>query len=247
MSNHPVVSHDEWLTARRALLRREKEETRLRDAVNAERLALPWERVEKDYRFQTGEGERTLGDLFAGRRQLLVYHFMLAPGWEAGCVGCSFLCDHIDGALPHLNHHDVGFVAVSRAPLDEIRAYRDRMGWRFPWVSSQGSDFNYDYDVAFTAGQIAAGEATYNYAPLPADAAMEDLHGLSAFWRDPDGSVFHTYSSYARGGEAMIGTLMMLDRAPLGRNEQGTMSFVRRHDEYAGAPPKACCHGAEAA
>jgi predicted dithiol-disulfide oxidoreductase (DUF899 family) len=246
MPNHPVVSHDEWVAARKALLLREKEEIRLRDAVNAERLALPWERVEADYRFATPEGEKSLGELFAGRSQLLVYHFMLGPGWEAGCPGCSFLADHFDGMLPHLEHHDVTLTAVSRAPLDEVLAYKRRMGWAFPWVSSNGSRFNHDYGVSFTPEQLAAPTVTYNYADLPPDRANDELFGLSAFYRDADGSIFHTFSSYARGPESLIGTLMILDRAPLGRNEQGTMSFVRRHDEYEATPAASCCHGAAA-
>jgi predicted dithiol-disulfide oxidoreductase (DUF899 family) len=245
MPNHPVVSHEEWLVARRKLLAREREETRLRDAVNAERLALPWERVDKDYRFQTPAGERSLGELFAGRRQLLIYHFMLAPGWEAGCTGCSFLSDHVDGALPHLEHHDVTWTAVSRAPLAEIARYKERMGWAFPWVSSNGSDFNYDYGVSFDP-ERGPEEASFNYAPFPAEGGGEEQPGLSAFWRDPDGTVFHTYSSYTRGLETIIGTLMILDRTPLGRNEGSTMDFVRRHDEYADAPAGRCCHGAAA-
>lgn len=236
MTEHPVVGHEAWLAARKALLAREKEEVRLRDRVNAERLALPWERVEKDYRFMTPAGERGLGELFEGRRQLLVYHFMLGPGWKAGCPGCSFVADHFEGALPHLTHHDVMLTAVSRAPLDEIEAYKRRMGWRFPWVSSNGSDFNYDYGVSFTPEDIAAGRAIYNYDHvLSADSGTEQP-GLSAFWRDADGAIFHSYSSFTRGIETLIGTLMILDRAPLGRNEESTMNFVRRHDEYEEAP-----------
>ena len=232
MQKNPIVSREDWLQARRALLVREKEETRLRDEINAARRALPWVEVDKEYRFQTPAGEKSLAELFQGRSQLLVYHFMLGPGWKAGCVGCSFLSDHFDATLPHLNNHDVTLVAVSRAPLDEIEAYRARMGWSFPWVSSAGSDFNYDYHVSFTKEELRDGKAFYNFAAMPADWTMEDLHGLSAFYRDEEGRVFHTYSTYARGGEEMIGTLMTLDRAPLGRNEDGTMSFVRRHDEY---------------
>jgi predicted dithiol-disulfide oxidoreductase (DUF899 family) len=229
---HPVVSREEWLKARKALLLKEKEETHLRDAVRAARQALPWERVEKDYVFDTPAGRKSLADLFDGRSQLIIYHFMLGPGWKAGCPGCSFLSDHIDGALPHLNHHDVTWVAVSRAPLNEITAYKTRMGWKFPWVSSSGSGFNHDFHVSFTKEELASGEVEYNFNRIPGDRANEELPGLSAFFKNEAGQVFHTYSSYARGPEEIISTLMILDRAPLGRNENGTMNFVRRHDEY---------------
>ncbi len=238
MPQHPVVSREEWVGARRALLLREKEATHLRDQINAERLALPWVQVDKTYVFDTPAGKRTLAELFDGRSQLIVYHFMLGPGWRAGCPGCSFLSDHLDGSLPHLEHHDVTLVAVSRAPLAEIQAYQKRMGWRFPWVSSFGSDFNFDYHVSFTAESVRDGHASYNFAPVPPtdDAKESELPGLSAFYKDETGQVFHTYSSYGRGPEELIGTLMILDRAPKGRNEQQTMDFVRRHDEYEDAP-----------
>jgi predicted dithiol-disulfide oxidoreductase (DUF899 family) len=236
----PVVSQAEWLAARRALLAKEKEAVRLRDELNAQRLALPWVRVEKSYTFDTPGGRKTLAELFAGRSQLIVYHFMLGPGWEAGCPGCSFLADHLDGALPHLEHHDVTLTAVSRAPLAEIAAYKARMGWRFPWVSSHGSDFNFDYHVSFTPEDIADGKVFYNFAEIDAAQAAPELPGLSAFYQDEAGDVFHTYSSYARGPEELIGTLMILDRAPKGRNEGAIMDFVRRHDEYEAAEPRAC-------
>jgi predicted dithiol-disulfide oxidoreductase (DUF899 family) len=233
--DHPVVNREEWLEARKALLLREKEETHLRDAVRAERQALPWTRVEKDYHFDTPTGRKSLGDLFDGRSQLMVYHFMLAPGWKAGCPGCSFLSDHIDGALPHLNNHDVTWTAVSRAPLNEIQTYKARMGWKFPWASSFGEDFNYDYHVSFTKEQLAQGSVNYNFRPIPSERANDELHGLSAFFKNKRGEIFHTYSSYSRGAEEVMSSLMILDRAPLGRNETGTLSFVRRHDEYAKA------------
>jgi predicted dithiol-disulfide oxidoreductase (DUF899 family) len=232
---HPVVSQEEWLKARRALLQKEKEETHLRDAVRAARLALPWVRVEKEYVFDASSGKKSLAELFDGRSQLIVYHFMLGPGWKAGCPGCSFLCDHIDGALPHLNHHDVTWTAVSRAPMTEIAAYKTRMGWKFPWVSSSGGSFNHDFHVSFSKEELAAGAVDYNFTRTPSDRANDELPGLSAFFRDKNGEIFHTYSSYARGPEEIIGTLMILDRAPLGRNEDGTMNFVRRHDEYEAA------------
>jgi predicted dithiol-disulfide oxidoreductase (DUF899 family) len=232
MPNHPVVSQGEWLKARTALLTKEKEATRLRDRLNAERMALPWVKIEKDYVFETPAGRKTLADLFAGRSQLMVYHFMLAPGWEAGCKGCSFIADHLDGTLAHLEHHDVSLVAVSRAPLPEIEAYRRRMGWRFPWVSSFGSDFNRDFHVSFTEDELAQGHVFYNFTEIDAANAATELPGLSAFYKDETGAVFHTYSSYARGIEELLGTFMVLDRAPKGRNETNTMNWVRRHDEY---------------
>lgn len=229
---HPIVSQQEWLKARKALLQKEKEETHLRDAVRAARLALPWVRVENEYVFDTPSGKKSLAELFDGRSQLIVYHFMLGPGWKAGCPGCSFLCDHIDGALPHLNHHDVTWTAVSRAPMNEIAAYKTRMGWKFPWVSSAGNSFNHDFHVSFSKEELAEGAVDYNFTRIPSDKANDELPGLSAFFKDKEGAIFHTYSSYARGPEEIIGTLMILDRAPLGRNEDGTMNFVRRHDEY---------------
>jgi predicted dithiol-disulfide oxidoreductase (DUF899 family) len=244
MQSHPVVSQEEWLAARRALLVKEKEATRLRDTLNAERLALPWVKVDKEYVFDTPTGKQTLADLFEGRSQLMIYHFMLGPGWKAGCPGCSFLADHLGGALPHLEHHDVTMLVVSRAPLAEIEVYKARMGWRFPWVSAFGSDFNYDYHVSFTKDALARGKVSYNFTeiPVPADSTETELFGLSAFYKDASGDIFHTYSSYARGAEEVIGTLMILDRAPKGRNEKSTMDFVRRHDEYdAASKPQSCC------
>lgn len=244
----PVVSRQEWLAARRALLAREKEETRLRDAVNAARLALPWVAVDKPYRFEAPHGTKTLAELFAGRSQLMIYHFMFGPDWQAGCPGCSFLADHLDGTLPHLENHDVTLVAVSRAPLARIAAYKARMGWRFPWVSSADSDFNHDFQVSFTPEELASGTVSYNFTEVPAAQANDELPGLSAFYRDDQGAVFHTYSSYARGPEELIGTLMILDRAPKGRNEATTMDWVRRHDEYEATPrPASCCGASDAA
>lgn len=243
MHAHPVVSQEEWLTARRAFLRREKEVIKLRDAINAERLALPWVKVDADYMFDTPHGKRSLADMFDGRSQLIIYHFMLAPGWEAGCPGCSFLSDHVDGALPHLNHHDVTWTAVSRAPLAEIEAYKTRMGWHFPWASSFGTSFNHDFHASFTPDELASGKIRYNFEEMDTAQGGEEMPGLSSFYRDEDGTVFHCYSTYARGLEDLVGTLMILDRAPLGRNESTTMDFVRRHDEYEDAPKAgACCH-----
>jgi predicted dithiol-disulfide oxidoreductase (DUF899 family) len=243
LTQNPVVSREEWLEARRALLLREKEATHLRDKVNAERMALPWVKVDKDYTFDTLQGPKSLADLFDGRSQLMVYHFMFGPEWEAGCPGCSFLGDHLDGTLPHLNHHDVTLVSVARAPLAKIEAYKKRMGWNFPWVSSFGSDFNFDYHVSFTPEDLAKDKVFYNFSPIAPSDANDELPGLSAFYKNEKGEVFHTYSSYARGAEEILGTLMILDHAPKGRNEDSTMDFVKRHDEYEEAPQaSSCCH-----
>jgi predicted dithiol-disulfide oxidoreductase (DUF899 family) len=242
MQTHSVVSRDEWLIKRRALLAREKEAIHLRDAVNAERQALPWVKVDTEYVFESSEGKKTLAELFDGRSQLVVYHFMFGPDWEAGCPGCSFFSDHVGGMLTHLNHHDVTFLAVSRAPMDKIAAYKKRMGWQFPWVSSFGTTFNHDYRVSFSQDELASGSVDYNYTATPREEAHDELPGLSAFYKDEVGDVFHTYSTYARGLEDMVGTLLLLDRAPLGRNETGPLSWVRRHDEYEEAPKAhACC------
>ncbi len=246
MQHNPIVARDEWLIARKRHLAREKELTRLRDQVNAERRELPWVRVEKQYVFDTPDGKKTLAELFGGRSQLVVNHFMLGPGWKEGCVGCSFGADHIGGALVHLEHHDVTVVAVSRAPLAEIEAYKKRMGWRFKWVSSHASDFNYDYHVSFRPEDIAKGKVYYNYETT--DSTMEELPGLSVFYKDEAGEIFHTYSSYARGGEELLGAYMVLDRTPKGRNETGPhhnlMDWVRRHDEYEHGESSCCGSGA---
>ncbi|WP_426127335.1 DUF899 domain-containing protein [Pararhizobium sp. PWRC1-1] len=241
MSN-PVVSREEWLDARRALLATEKEETKLRDKIRADRQKMPWVKVDKTYSFDTPDGKKTLADLFDGRSQLMIYHFMFGPDWEAGCPGCSFLSDHIDGTLAHLNNHDVTYVTVSRAPLDKIEAYKKRMGWKFPWVSSFGSDFNFDYHVSFTKEELESGKVFYNFRETSGDDANDELPGMSAFIRDEAGNVYHTYSDYARGGEEILTTLMILDRAPKGRNETSTLSFVKRHDEYDTEPKaQSCC------
>lgn len=234
MLHHRVVSRDQWLAARQQLLIKEKELTRQRDALSAERRELPWVKVEKPYVFDTPDGKKTLADLFDGRSQLIIKHFMLAPGQKDPCVGCSFESDHLDGAVVHLEHHDVTFVAVARAPLGEIEAVKKRMGWRFRFVSSHGSDFNYDFGVSFTPEQVARGEAYYNYriGPVP----LEDLSGRSVFYKDANGNVFHTYSSFARGGDIMLGTYNLLDITPKGRNETGPRhnmtDWVRHHDRY---------------
>jgi predicted dithiol-disulfide oxidoreductase (DUF899 family) len=229
-----IVSRDEWLAARKALLVKEKEATRARDALSAQRQALPWVKVEKNYVFEGPDGKETLADLFKGRSQLIVHHFMFGPDWREGCVGCSFAADQIEGALVHLEHHDVSLVRVSRAPLAEIDAYRKRMGWRVKWVSSYRNDFNYDYHVSFRPEEIAQGKVYYNYETR--ECEIEELSGLSVFSKDAKGDVFHTYSTYARGDELVDSTYMLLDMTPKGRNETGPhynlMDWVRRHDDY---------------
>jgi len=255
---HQIVSRDEWLIARKAHLAREKEMTRLRDKLAAERRELPWVKVEKAYRFDAPEGKVSLGDLFAGRSQLIVKHFMLAPGQKEGCVGCSFEVDHVEGALQHLQQHDVSYVAVARAPLAEIEAFKRRMGWGFRWVSSFGSDFNYDFNVSFAPEEIENGTAFYNYrmTKLP----LEDLSGPSVFCKDETGALFHTYSSFGRGNEERLATYVFLDMTPKGRNETGPSGnlsdWVRHHDRYGhagfvapngrwmpAAEPAGCCTG----
>lgn len=242
---HPVVPQREWLAARCELLAREKEFSRARDELNRLRLALPWVKVAKPYAFDTPQGKRTLADLFEGRSQLIVQHFMFAPDWNAGCMGCSFMAEANDGALPHLNHHDVSFVAVSRAPLDKLLAYRKRMGWHFPWVSSGDSDFNYDFHVSFTRAEQEADEVFYNFRQQPYPGVTEK-EGMSAFYKDETGQVFHTYSAYERGVEAFMSTYAFLDIAPKGRNEHAPNAnlsqWVRLHDEYEDAgPAHGCC------
>ncbi|HEY1933495.1 MAG TPA: thioredoxin family protein [Acetobacteraceae bacterium] len=236
MQQHPIVSEAEWLTARRELLAKEKELTRLRDQLSAERRALPWVRVEKRYMFQAPEGQISLAELFHGRSQLIVKHFMFGPDWDQGCVGCSFGADHLDGALVHLEHHDVTYVAISRAPLDKIMAFKRRMGWHFDWVSSFGSDFNYDFQASFTPEQLAAGTAFYNFAMQPVNC--DEMTGMSVFYKDASGDVFHTYSQYARAGEMFLGTYHFLDITPKGRDEttNGNLTdWVRHHDRYEAA------------
>ena len=233
MQQHQIVSRDEWIAARRQLLIKEKEFTRLRDQLNAERRALPWVKVEKPYVFDGPHGKETLADLFDGRSQLIVKHFMFGPDWQEGCVGCSFECDHVGGALPHLEHHDVTYVAVSRAPLPRIEDYKRRMGWQFKWVSSFGNDFNYDFHVSFTPEQIAQGKVYYNYEMRPFQS--DEMSGRSVFYRDSAGEIFHTYSSHGRGGELFLGTYHFLDITPKGRDEtvKGNMTdWVRHHDRY---------------
>ena len=228
-----VVSREEWRKARLELLAAEKEFTRQRDALTRRRRAMPWERVEKPYQVEGPTGTLSLADLFDGRSQLIVYHFMLGPDWEEGCKSCSFWADNFNGIPIHLNHRDVTFTAVSRAPLARIEAYRKRMGWSFPWASSYGSDFNFDYHVSFSPEQIADGKAYSNYEVRP--NTVSEQVGISVFYRNERNEVFHTYSCYARGVDMLNGAYHYLDLAPKGRDEDGlefTMAWVRRHDQY---------------
>ena len=253
-----VVSNEEWTEARRELLAKEKELTRLRDEVSRTRQNLPWTKVTKEYEFQGDRGPETLASLFDGRSQLIIYHFMLGPGWAEGCKSCSFLADHFDGMLVHLAHRDVTFAVVSRAPLNEIQAFQKRMGWSFKWVSSYGSDFNFDLGVSFTKEALAKGEVPYNYSMRRFGA--EEAPGASVFYKDK-GQVFHTYSTFGRGLDIFVGTYNFLDLTPKGRDEDDlafSMSWVRHHDRYEDnyrvdpregyVPPKiaaGCCKSAE--
>jgi predicted dithiol-disulfide oxidoreductase (DUF899 family) len=233
MAEHTIVGNAQWLVARQELLRKEKAFTNARDELSAARRALPWERVAKDYAFETPRGGASLADLFDGRRQLIVYHFMLGPDWEEGCKSCSFWVDNFNGIDVHLKHRDVTLLAVSQAPLAKIEAYRRRMGWSIAWVSSFGSDFNFDYQVSFRPEDVAAGKAVYNYAPTK--TTMSELPGISVFFRDEAGTVFHTYSCYSRGLDMLNGAYHYLDLVPKGRDEAGlkhAMEWVRRHDQY---------------
>ena len=233
MAKAKVVTPAEWVAARKELLKKEKEFSRLRDELSAKRRELPWEKVEKKYVFDGPKGKETLADLFGERSQLIVYHFMLGPGWAEGCPSCSFLADHFEPSVVHLAARDVRFVAVSRAPLAEIEAFQKRMGWNFHWVSSNGTDFNFDYQVSGTKEEIAQGEVYYNYAKT--NFPSEERPGTSVFYKDAAGNIFHTYSSYARGLDSFIGAYNWLDIAPKGRAEEGLkhgMAWVRHHDKY---------------
>ena len=233
MKNNRIVSQAEWLEARQEHLKKEKEFTRLRDELSAERRRLPWVKVDQPYVFEGPKGRQTLADLFDGSSQLMIYHFMLGPDWKEGCASCSFLSDHIDGALIHLKHRDVKLMAVSRAPYSQIQPFKKRMGWKFDWVSSFGSEFNYDYQASHTPQAISNNTAYYNYGLL--EFPVEETHGISVFYKDESGQVFHTYSSYARGCDMLVSTYHYLDLAPKGRDEEPlefTMAWVRHHDRY---------------
>ena len=230
---HAIVSHDDWLAARRSLLDKEKALTRMRDELSRERRELPWELVDKTYTFEGASGRRTLADLFDGRSQLLVYHFMFAPQAAAGCPHCSHVADTFNGIVVHLNQRDVTLAAVSRAPYEKIEVYRRRMGWTFTWVSSSDSDFNFDYQASFTPEQVAAKRATYNF--VEQNPGGSEREGVSVFTKSPDGRVFHTYSAYARGIEVLMSDYQYLDLVPRGRDEGDRGPYwVRRHDEYKG-------------
>lgn len=243
--DHPVVSRDAWLAARIALLEREKAFTRLKDELSAARRELPWVEVRKAYVFEGPEGPVSLSELFRGHSQLFVKHFMMAPGQKDPCIGCSFEVDHLAGILVHLENHDVSYVAVARAPIGEIEAVRRRMGWTFPFVSSYRSDFNYDFQVSFTPAQMDAGKAVYNYREEAPD--MADYSGDSVFFKDEDGRIYHTYSTFGRGGEQFLGAYGFLDVMPKGRDEHGPHrslgDWVRLHDTY-GRAETACGCGA---
>jgi predicted dithiol-disulfide oxidoreductase (DUF899 family) len=233
MTNHAIVSPDQWVAARRRLLAKEKEFLRLRDQLSHERRELPWERVDKQYTFEGPAGKETLADLFAGRNQLIVYHFMFAPDWDAGCRGCSFWADSYNGIVPHLHQRDVSLAAVSRAPLPKLLSFAARMGWNFKWVSAANTDFNYDYQVSFKPEELAHGTAVYNYARY--EESMTDKPGFSVFFKDEDGHIFHTYSTYARGLDPMNVAFQLLDLVPKGRDEAGLphpMSWVKLRDLY---------------
>lgn len=233
MANYKVVSHDEWLAARKEHLLKEKEFTRLRDQLSHQRRELPWERVEKKYIFEATKGKESLSQLFAGRSQLIVYHFMFPPSWSEGCPSCSFWADNFNGIIVHLNHRDVTMVAVSKAPIDKLEGYKKRMGWTFKWVSSLDTDFNRDYQVSFTPEEMQKGEMYYNYTA--SKFPMEEAPGISVFFQDTDGGIFHTYSSYSRGLDMLNGAYHYLDLVPKGRDEDNLsyhMAWLRRHDKY---------------
>ena len=233
MTTHKIVSREEWLSARKQFLNKEKEFTRLRDQLSAERRELPWVRVDKEYMFDGPGGKQSLGDLFAGRSQLIVYHFMFDPGWESGCKSCSFWADNFNGIGVHLNQRDVTFAAISRAPLPKLQAFAQRMGWSFPWYSSSGSDFNFDYEVSFRPEDLARGWVSHNYERR--ETNMTELPGVSVFARDETGAMFHTYSCYSRGLDMLNGAYHHLDLTPKGRDEAGLtypMEWVRPHDMY---------------
>jgi predicted dithiol-disulfide oxidoreductase (DUF899 family) len=233
MTTHQVVSQEQWLEARRALLAEEKAFTRERDRLSQKRRALPWVKVAKSYAFRGVEGPLTLRDLFDGRSQLVVYHFMFGPEWQEGCPGCSLLCDQVDGARQHFEHNDVSFVAVSRGPIEKLQAYRERMGWKFRWVSSAAGDFNLDYHVSFPKGTREHG-VFYNFDDRP-DPEIDELPGVSVFYQEDDGTIYHTYSTYGRGGEMFLAVYGWLDVVPKGRNEtkNGNLTdWTKRHDRY---------------
>jgi len=233
MTKHTVVSSKQWVAARNELLAKEKEFTRLRDALSQQRRELPWEKVEKAYVFEGPDGKESLADLFDGRSQLIIYHFMFDPDWDEGCKSCSFLADHYNPSIVHLKHRDVTMVTVSRAPLGKLEAFKRRMGWNFKWVSSLSSDFNWDYHVSFKSEDLEKKQVYYNYTEQ--SFPVTEGPGISVFVKDESGDVFHTYSSYARGLDMFLGTYHLLDIVPKGRDEAGFsygMEWLRHHDRY---------------
>lgn len=233
LDNHRIVSRDEWVTARRALLKKEKEFTLLRDKLGQQHRDMPWVLVDKEYLFDRPNGKQTLSDLFDGRSQLIVYHFMYDPNWDAGCPSCSFWADNFNGIVVHLNQRDVTMIAVSKAPYSKIGEYKKRMGWNFKWVSSYDNDFNFDYHVSFTPEELSEKKAFYNYSLQ--DTHSPEREGVSVFYKDTAGHVFHTYSAYARGIDVLNVAYHYLDLVPMGRDEDGhefPQFWVRRHDEY---------------
>jgi predicted dithiol-disulfide oxidoreductase (DUF899 family) len=244
MQAHKTASREEWLEARRALLAKEKAHLRAHDEIARLRREMPWVAVDKTYVFEGPDGKETLSDLFAGRSQLIVKHFMLGPGWQEGCVGCSFGADQTQGSLIHLINHDVMYVAISRAPYGEIAPFHKRMGWPFKWVSSHGNDFNFDYNVSFTEADRARGKVFYNYEEQP--YVSDEMPGLSVFAKDDAGRIFHTYSVFARGTEDVGTVYGFLDITPKGRNEPpggNLTAWVRHHDKYDQKPGNSSCHG----
>ena len=233
MTTPQIVSREAWLAARKAHLAKEKEFTKLRDQLSQERRELPWVKVDKAYQFEGPQGTESLADLFNGRSQLIIYHFMYGPDWDEGCPSCSFWADNYNGTITHLNHRDITFVVVSSAKLDKLNAYKERMGWSFKWVSSYGSDFNHDYQVTSTPEEIERGEVIYNFAP--SQTTSEERPGLSVFVKDEDGNVYHTYSCYSRGLDMLNAAYHHMDLTPKGRDEANlpwSMAWLRRHDQY---------------
>ena len=241
IENRKVVSQKAWIAARKKLLVKEKQFSKLRDQMAAERRKLPWVKIEKDYVFDGPDGKVSLGALFCGKSQLVIYHFMFGPGWGEGCPHCSFWADHYDSVSHHISQRDTAFAVVSRAPLKEIEPFKKRMGWKFKWVSSNKTDFNFDFNVSFTPEQIRSGVLPYNYGKFKME--IDELQGVSAFYRDSDGQVYHTYSSYARGIDLLNTTYNFLDLTAKGRDEnpEHSQDWVRHHDKYEEAPQSCCC------
>ena len=239
IKEHKVVSEKQWIAARKKLLAEEKKFTKLRDRLHEKRRALPWVKIEKQYIFESSDGKETLSDLFCGKSQLIVYHFMFGPGWGEGCAHCSFWADHFESTLPHLAQRDTSLVVVSRAPLKEIAPFKKRMGWKFKWVSSHGNDFNFDLHVSFTPEELKNGTAIYNYTKL--DMEIDEREGVSAFYKDTKGVIYHTYSSYARGIDMLNTTYHFLDITTKGRDEnpESTQDWVTYRDKYKNPAP--CC------